>query len=87
VLAHAEFQAGKATTQFIAEQMGGWGTANEVPAAALIAAAVAEHLGLMGGAAPGGSANGAAQVDEGDRFSPWGRGDGFRVGGGAFGQG
>jgi acetyl/propionyl-CoA carboxylase alpha subunit len=87
VLAHAEFQAGKATTQFIAEQMGGWGPANDVPAAALIAAAVAEHLGLLGWPAPGGSANGAAQVDEGDRFSPWGRGDGFRLGGGAFGQG
>jgi len=81
VLAHPEFQAGRATTQFIAEQMGGWRPAGEAPVEALIAAGVAEHMGLFGGPGRAGNANGAGGGDEGDRYSPWGEADGFRVGG------
>ncbi len=74
VLAHPEFQAGAATTQFVAEHMADWQPApGEAPEAAVVAAAVSDYLAhtTMPGA---GAAPGA------DPFSPWGRADGFRMG-------
>jgi acetyl-CoA carboxylase biotin carboxylase subunit len=81
VLAHPDFRAGSATTQFVTAHMAGWQPpAGPPPVAALIAAAVAEYMGATGGTAPAAD-NGGALEPEGDRFSPWQVSDGFRVGG------
>ena len=76
VLAHAEFQQGKATTALIDEHFGEWGL-EQVPAEVLITAAIAE----IEGAAAAGNIGGLAAED--DPNSPWGRKSGFRMGGGA----
>ncbi len=73
VLAHPEFQAGRATTRFIEQHMQDWQPGTEVFAPqALIAAALAE---MQTPAAPpqGGDAGS-------DLYDPWQRRDGFRVG-------
>jgi acetyl-CoA carboxylase biotin carboxylase subunit len=77
VLAHPEFQAGTATTRFIDQHLSEWRPDDAVvPDAALIAAAISELLAPT--ATPAATHNGAAP--EGDRYSPWARGDRFRLG-------
>ena len=77
VLRHPEFEAGKATTQFLAGVMRDWRpNAARPPAEVFIAAALAEHLGL--------SERGIASAvrDGTDSYSPWAQADSFRLGGG-----
>jgi 3-methylcrotonyl-CoA carboxylase alpha subunit len=77
VLAHPQFQAGAATTQFIAQHFAGWQpVAGPLPDAALVAAAMSDYLALTSARTAG--ANGAEAA--GDPYSPWSRADGFRVG-------
>jgi acetyl-CoA carboxylase biotin carboxylase subunit len=71
LLAHSEFQAGAATTQFIDRHFAAWRAGEPAPGA-LVAAALAEFLSV--GASPAPVAT--TQTDDG----PWGRGDGFRIG-------
>jgi acetyl/propionyl-CoA carboxylase alpha subunit len=78
VLAHPEFQAGTATTQFIAEAMRDWQPAKaRPPDEVFIAAGLAEHLGVS-------PAHMAPHVQPaaGDPYNPWNVPDGFRLGGG-----
>ena len=73
VLAHPEFQAGQATTRFIAEHMADWQPSTARPPAAVLAAvALADFLAAAERrpAAPGGDP------------SPWARADHFRIGNG-----
>ena len=81
VLAHPDFEAGTAGTQFVERELAGWQQSEpaEPPDAALVAAALAEYL------AP--AANGRATVAAGpaagsDPHSPWALADSFRPGGG-----
>jgi acetyl/propionyl-CoA carboxylase alpha subunit len=77
ILAHPEFLAGAATTQFINENFDPWqAPALTLPDEVLIAAAMSDALAARD---PG---SGAVLASEGDPFSPWRRTDGFRVGGG-----
>lgn len=78
VLAHPEFVAGRATTTFIDDFMAGWRGPDEVPDVVLIAAAL--QLRATGGADNPAPAVGAGRSDP---YSPWDRGDGYRIGGGA----
>jgi acetyl-CoA carboxylase biotin carboxylase subunit len=71
MLSHPVFEAGHATTRFIEEHFGGW----QPPSAAveaLMAAALADHLGRSQANGPG-AADGAA-------YDPWAESDGFRLG-------
>jgi acetyl/propionyl-CoA carboxylase alpha subunit len=75
VLAHPVFREGQATTHFIGNHMEGWQPAQgDVADAALIVAALHEMTSLQGQRA------GVGGSDDGDAFSPWGRGDAFRMG-------
>jgi acetyl/propionyl-CoA carboxylase alpha subunit len=75
VLAHPVFVAGQATTHFIANHMEPWQPSQaDLPDAALIVAALSEMMSMQGQAA------GVGGGDDGDVYSPWGRGDGFRMG-------
>jgi len=77
LLAHPEFMAASATTQLIDKHLADW-QPPAPPATALIAAALADHLGLM--AAEGArTANAAAPIVE--DYDPWRQADGFRLGG------
>lgn len=78
VLSHDEFTAGTATTSFVDAQFSDWGQPDEetIPVAALVAAALVE---MNGGAA---QVSTSATTAEDDPYSPWKRGDGFRMGGG-----
>ena len=73
LLRHPEFVAGTATTQMIAEHFAGW-LAPAPPPVALMAAALADHLGLT---RPPASADLTRPADH----NPWSVADGFRVGG------
>jgi acetyl-CoA carboxylase biotin carboxylase subunit len=74
-LAHPVFLAGQATTSFIDEHFDRWGAEpDQVPAEALIAAALSELLG----AAPNGADANMPATD--DPYNPWARGSGFRMG-------
>ncbi len=83
VVAHPEFQAGRATTAFLGEHFAGWGPAVEGPRdLTFVAAALADFIGASAGrAAPAGAATLPATL-EADPFSPWRQADGFRTGGG-----
>ncbi len=81
VLAHPVFRAGEATTAFTARELAGWRPPAAAPSDdALVAAALAEFLAAEGRAAANGAGAGAGAPDA-DRFSPFARADGFRVGG------
>ncbi len=72
VLAHEVFRRGEATTHFIDEVFANWSPRQrEIPAEALIAAAIAE----MESRAPRGVTSAA-----GDVYNPWLTDDGFRLG-------
>ncbi|MBI3158304.1 MAG: acetyl-CoA carboxylase biotin carboxylase subunit [Chloroflexi bacterium] len=72
VLAHPVFIAGQAATRFIEDHLPDW-RPQEIPAAALIAAALAElHASVVSGRPPADS----------DPHSPWARPSSFRLGGG-----
>ncbi len=74
VLAHPEFQAGEATTQFLERHFSAWAPPGvPVPPAALIAAALIELQPPP---------DGGAQEDDPDPYNPWRQRDGFRLGGG-----
>ncbi|MCC7207395.1 MAG: acetyl-CoA carboxylase biotin carboxylase subunit [Anaerolineae bacterium] len=84
VLAHPVFQAGEATTAFVERHFEGWTPPQDQdkpPDAALIAAALAEMLLAPAAQPANGSAGAGDQAGEMDRFSPWARADGFRIGG------
>jgi len=72
MLSHPEFESGHATTRFVEEHFAGW-QPPAPPLEALIAAALADHLGAV-------RANGRAPNAEAT-YDPWAAGDGFRVGG------
>jgi acetyl/propionyl-CoA carboxylase alpha subunit len=75
VLAHPEFQAGRATTTFIEEHLQGWQPdPGPVPKEALLAAALADLQ------APVPAAPVAGEVH--DPYSPWRQTDSFRLGAG-----
>ena len=77
VLAHPRFQDGDTTTDFVEQEFDSWQpAAAQVPALALVAAAVGEYLGA-GVAGPGL----AAVMPAGDPYAPWQATDGFRIGG------
>jgi hypothetical protein len=77
VLAHPVFQAGQATTRFVDEHLAAWQpTGGPPPAAAFVAAALAELAGAGGAPVSAGRVNGALA------HSPWQQADGFRLGGG-----
>jgi acetyl-CoA carboxylase biotin carboxylase subunit len=77
VLNHPTFIEGKANTRFVDEVFSAWhGPDPEPPPEALIAAALSEML-KQGEAV---SVEGGGKTD---RFSPWDRADGFRMGGGS----
>jgi acetyl/propionyl-CoA carboxylase alpha subunit len=76
VLAHPEFQAGAATTQFIAQHFAAWQPATATPGPEVFAAAALFDF-----------LNRAASSERGvgpeaTSFSPWARADGFRIGSG-----
>lgn len=77
VLRHPEFVAGRATTTFIDDHMASWKGTSTIPDLAFVAAALSLRSDTSGA---GGQ---TSTNDLGDRHSPWDRGDGFRVGGGA----
>jgi 3-methylcrotonyl-CoA carboxylase alpha subunit len=75
VLAHPVFIAGQATTHFIVNHMEPWQPSqDDLPDSALIVAALNEMMALQGQVVAAGIG------DDGDLYSPWGRGDGFRIG-------
>jgi 3-methylcrotonyl-CoA carboxylase alpha subunit len=77
VLGHPIFEAGEATTHFVDDNLGDWQHDHEsLPHEALIAVALNDMLGKPI-AASGAIAD--AQSD-GDVYSPWDRGDNFRLG-------
>ena len=81
LLAHPLFQSGQATTQFIAAEMSGWHASQpRPPREALIAAALADHLG-HGAAAPRPTPSLGPGPHDDDPYSPWRRTDSFRLGG------
>ncbi len=75
VLGHPAFVAGEISTGFVAEHFSDWNAQcpPDLPDEALIAAALAELAAL--------SQPGDAGQPAGDAHSPWGRADGFRIGG------
>jgi acetyl/propionyl-CoA carboxylase alpha subunit len=73
LLALPEYAAGTATTQLIAEHFANW-QPPAPPAFALIAAALADHLGIAGSPA-------AATPGRVADHNPWSVADGFRLGG------
>jgi len=79
ILAHPDFRAGSATTQFLEQQFGTWQPASvSPPPEVFIAAALADTLAARAGGA--GLADHAGDPT-GDPFSPWRQADGFRLGG------
>jgi acetyl/propionyl-CoA carboxylase alpha subunit len=72
LLAHEDFMAGKVTTRFVEDQFAGWRPAEGLPADALMAAALADHLSGVAALGPG--------MGKGAVYDPWGEGDGFRIG-------
>ncbi len=73
VLAHPEFQAGVATTQFLDRQFPAWAPPDPtIPPAALIAAALIELQPPV---------DGGGVEDDPDPYNPWRGRDGFRLGG------
>ncbi|MCC7358112.1 MAG: ATP-grasp domain-containing protein [Anaerolineales bacterium] len=73
LLLHPEFVAGTATTRLIAEHFADW-QPPAPPPLAFLAAALADHLGLVGLSVA------AAPAPAADR-NPWALADGFRIGG------
>jgi acetyl/propionyl-CoA carboxylase alpha subunit len=75
LIAHPAFQAGEVDTGFVERELAAWSGAEALPDAALLAAGLAElDLGPP-------AANGRG-VAENDRYSPWKKPSGFRIGGG-----
>ncbi len=75
ILAHPVFVAGEATTHFIDQHLPNWQPAPDIPAAAIIAAALAELH------SPSATTHTTASPSQ-DPHSPWLRLTGFRMGGG-----
>ena len=76
VLHHPDFIAGDVTTRFVDDQFAAWveNRPDELPDAALIAAAFSELHGLALDLPNEGTAGS-------DLYTPWARGDSFRLGG------
>ncbi len=75
VIRHPAFAAGALSTHFIDDHLAEWQPPEgELPDAALIAAALSDLADRISAEEPG-------APSDADRFSPWARGDGFRMGG------
>jgi acetyl/propionyl-CoA carboxylase alpha subunit len=75
MLRHPAFQAGEISTHFIDEHLANWQSSqDELPDAALIAAALAQMQSQPSAASVG-------SAEDGDMYSPWARQDSFRIGG------
>jgi 3-methylcrotonyl-CoA carboxylase alpha subunit len=80
VLGHPDFEAGKAHTTWIDEEYVNWQAPDcELPPEVLAAAALSETQILQAGGTAVLPTNGAGPAS-GDRYSPWGVGNHFRIG-------
>ena len=76
VLAHARFQAGDTTTDFVDTELANWRPPDDTPPDLVLAiAALAEMMQGLGGMQGHGG-----EAPMGDPFSPWRQHDGFRLG-------
>jgi len=73
VLAHPDFQAGQATTQWTEKTFGDWQPDPEVPFEALVAASLGDFI------LQSASTSTSASDMSPDPFSPWKLGNGFRM--------
>ena len=79
VLAHPEFRAGTATTQFIPAHFAGWQPPSGAPPdEVFIAAALADAIGAAGAS---NEAHAPREDSSGDPYNPWRIADGLRLGG------
>jgi len=73
LLRHPQVQAGRMDTHFVESEFANWSPKGDLPSEVLLAAALIELQGE----------NGQEETSsETDPYSPWGRGDSFRIGGG-----